>query len=95
MTIVNSPKMASSSRRIYSITVLTIVAVLILFITASLADITEIKKLVPGDGVYADYFGSSVSISGEYAIVGGTQRGCRGPECRGCLYFRALRKHLE
>jgi len=70
MTIVNSPKMASSSRRIYSITVLTIVAVLILFITASLADITEIKKLVPGDGAYADYFGSSVSISGEYAIVG-------------------------
>ena len=70
MIIVNSSRMVSSSRRIYSITVLTIVAVLILFITASLADITEIEKLVPSDGAYADYFGSSVSISGEYAIVG-------------------------
>lgn len=70
MTIVNSSRVVSSSRRIYSITVLVIFAVLILFITASLADITEIEKLVPDGGAYADYFGSSVSISGEYAIVG-------------------------
>ena len=70
MTIVNSSKMASSSRRIYSILVLTVVAVLIFFIIASHADITEIEKLVPDGGAYADYFGSSVSISGEYAILG-------------------------
>jgi hypothetical protein len=33
-------------------------------------DMTETAKLVPSDGAAYDYFGNSVSISGDYAIVG-------------------------
>jgi len=34
------------------------------------ADMTETAKLTASDGVVEDFFGSSVSISGDYAIVG-------------------------
>jgi len=52
---------------IFSLAVLTGIA---MFSGISYADITETAKLVPEDGAYNDLFGSSVSISGDYAIVG-------------------------
>lgn len=36
----------------------------------SRADLTEIAKIVASDGSYSDFFGSSVSIDGDYAIIG-------------------------
>jgi hypothetical protein len=47
-----------------------ILAIVALQTNISHADLSELAKLVAADGKYADFFGSSVSISGEYAIVG-------------------------
>ena len=40
--------------------------------------LTEMAKLVPSDGSNLDYFGESVSISGDYAIVGAEEHGSKG-----------------
>lgn len=43
-----------------------------LLINDSQADITEKLKWTPSDGAYADNFGTSVSIRGDYAVIGAT-----------------------
>ena len=48
-----------------------VVSVLSLAVTGmARADWLEIDKLLASDGAYEDHFGRSVSISGDYAIVG-------------------------
>jgi hypothetical protein len=70
MTFILSFRIAGISRRLCIISLLTIIAVMTFFTNTSGADINEIIKLIPEGGSYADYFGSSVAISGDYAIVG-------------------------
>ena len=70
MALFNLFKAERSSRRVCIILALVVVAFLTVSIDTSMADITETVKLIPEDGAYGDLFGSSVSISGDYAIVG-------------------------
>jgi hypothetical protein len=49
---------------------LTLAAMLFVFSGTTKADLTEMAKIVAGDGAYSDLFGSSVSIDGDYVIVG-------------------------
>ena len=63
-------KSTSYSRQISILCVLAVFTLLIIFPGTSNADLTEMTKLVPGDGAYNDLFGSSVAISGDCVIVG-------------------------
>jgi hypothetical protein len=45
---------------------LTLAAMLFVFSGTTKADLTEMAKIVAGDGAYSDLFGSSVSIDGDY-----------------------------
>ena len=80
-------KAVNSLRRVYIIFALAVVAMVTLCMGVSRADITEIKKLIPGDGAYADLFGSSVSISGDYAIVGAPNDDEGVIKNSGCAYI--------
>jgi len=70
MRLLNLFNAVISSPRIFIILSLTFVTVVLPFQNTLGADITEITKWIPADGKYADFFGSSVSIRGDYAIVG-------------------------
>ena len=54
------------------------------FITANFA--LEAQKLVASDGVESDFFGSSVSISGDRAIVGASSADVGGNYAQGAAY---------
>ena len=60
----------SSFRRGRMILTLGVIASMLMLTNTGEADQKESIKLVASDGSYADYFGSSVAISGDYAIVG-------------------------
>jgi hypothetical protein len=61
--------------------------VLTIHIDTALSDITEIAKITPADGGYGDLFGSSVSISGDYLIVGAPNHDEGGISNNGCAYI--------
>ena len=94
MALLTSFKSERYTRRVNIILALVVVAGVTLCIGTSRADITEIKKLIPGDGEYADLFGSSVSISGDYAIVGAPNDDEGGIKNSGCAYIFERTKGL-
>jgi hypothetical protein len=61
--------------------------VLTIHIDTALSDITEIAKITPADGGYGDLFGSSVSISGDYLIVGAPNHNEGMISNNGCAYI--------
>ena len=58
-----------------------------IFAGSAMADKLETAKLVSSDGAYADAFGSSVSISGDYAIVGAPNDDEASVINSGCAYI--------
>lgn len=49
---------------------------------------TERQKLVPGDGATGDYFGKSVSMNGDYAIIGSTCDDDNGEDSGSAYIFK-------
>jgi hypothetical protein len=70
MTLYILCKLTESLKQVFILCILAVVTGVAMFSGSSYADITETAKLVPEDGAYNDLFGSSVSIRGDYAIVG-------------------------
>lgn len=70
MTLYIPCKLTESLKQVFIFCALAVVTFVTIFTGTSNADLTEITKLISGDGAYSDYFGSSVSISGDYALVG-------------------------
>ena len=66
-------------RRAFNRSIPTLVTIS-LFVRASAATWTQQAQLTASDGESGDYFGASVSISGDYAIVG-----AHGDDDRGSL----------
>jgi len=48
----------------------------------------EEQKLTASDGAVFDYFGYSVSVSGNVAVVGAYQRNCPGSDCGAAYVYR-------
>ena len=70
MAYYNLFKPAGNWRQKLTHSTLAIFLVMAVCINVSHADLTEMAKLGNMDAAYADFFGSSVSIRGDYAIVG-------------------------
>ncbi len=70
MTLYILCRLTGSLKQVFILYVLAVVTGVVMFSGIAYADITETAKLVPEDGAYNDLFGSSVSISGDYVIVG-------------------------
>lgn len=66
----NLCKAASDSRQKLIPLTLAILMIVAVSINVSHADLTEMTKLANMDAQYADFFGSAVSVRGNYAIVG-------------------------
>ena len=49
---------------------------------------TQEAKLLPSDGAALDHFGSSVSISGDYAVVGATGDDDNAPDAGSAYLFK-------
>ena len=65
-------------------------SIVITFITFSLLSLAQVSevKLLPGDGSDEDLFGCSVSISGDYAIIGAFKDDDNGNESGSAYIFR-------